>query len=87
MVLVLVLRLFSGGSEVLEASLLSLLINCLTDDAVVKRWWLLQANGFMLTRANANLCVLTLMDMQTLMDMLTLMDVLTRHSCLLCSIK
>lgn len=51
--LVLVLRLLCVGSEVLEASLLCLLINFLTVDAVCESW-LLQANEFILSCANAN---------------------------------
>lgn len=55
--LVLVLSLFCVGFEVLEASFLYSLIICLdvaVGAAVVKSWWLLQANGFMFSHANAN---------------------------------
>lgn len=49
----LVLRLLCVGSEVLEASLLCLLINFLTVDAVCESW-LLQANEFILSCANGH---------------------------------
>lgn len=51
--LVLVLRLLCVGSEVLEASLLCLLINFLTVDAVCESW-LLQADEFILSCANGH---------------------------------